>query len=168
MKKTEAGKKKSTAKKGKHPGGRPTLYDPKYCQEIIDYFSIPATATLKRKITRGKAVIEEEYQAPNPLPLFEDFASSIGVHVDTLQEWKKVHPEFSVAYAHAKQRQKAILIKNGTLGNYQPQFTIFVAKNIAGMSDTQTHDVTDRLAEVLKSAQGTSLGLPSERRKDEE
>lgn len=59
------------------PAGRPTKYKPEYCQEIIDFMSKGYSATA--------------------------FAAKIGVHIDTIQEWKNTHAEFSAAYkkAHA-------------------------------------------------------------------
>lgn len=53
------------------PAGRPTDYRPEYCQSIIDYMSIGYS--------------------------FYAFAAEIGVCPDTINEWAKVHPEFSVA-----------------------------------------------------------------------
>ena len=52
-------------------GGRPSLYKPEYCQQVIDHMS------------KG-------------LP-FNSFAGVIGVCIDTLHEWVKTHEEFSFA-----------------------------------------------------------------------
>lgn len=49
--------------------GRPTKYDPKYCEEVIKHM--------------------EEGNS------FWSFAGIISVSFDTLSEWTKVHPEFS-------------------------------------------------------------------------
>lgn len=51
--------------------GAPTLYDPQYCEDLIDH------------MIKGLS--------------FESFAATIWVHRDTLYEWVKVHPEFSDA-----------------------------------------------------------------------
>lgn len=53
-------------------GGRPTKYQPEYCDELIEYMS------------RGMTL--------------KAFAGKISVNVDTVFEWLKVHPEFSDAY----------------------------------------------------------------------
>ncbi len=52
-------------------GGRPTLYEEKYCDQIIKHLSDGRSLT--------------------------SFAAKIGVNLDTIYEWAKVHPEFSEA-----------------------------------------------------------------------
>lgn len=130
--------------------GKPTAYDSKYCDDILEFFS-------GKKYER--VVIEEEHKetkqgrtdrvkyryVPNDLPHLEAFARSIGVTYQTLYNWahdkdkedKFVHPEFAEAYATAKQLQKEWLIDNGLMGNYPPASFIFVAKNITDMKDTK-------------------------------
>ena len=127
---------------GKHPGGRPSKYDPKCCQQIIDYFNIPATKILK-KITKTKSGTEivEDIEVANSLPTIEGFANSIETMTETIVNWTKEYPEFLTAYTRAKAFQKEILIQNGTKNLYQPQFTIFVAKNCTDMHDRQAMDV---------------------------
>jgi transposase len=53
------------------PAGRPTLYKPEYCDQVIEMF----------KKGMSKFAI----------------ALKLDVNVDTLAEWQKVHPEFSAA-----------------------------------------------------------------------
>lgn len=60
----------------KHAGGRPTKYDPKYCDEAVELVGFGATD--------------------------EDLARHFDVNVDTIYEWKNVHPEFSEAIKDAK------------------------------------------------------------------
>lgn len=67
--------------------GRPSDYDPKYCDEIII------------NARKGKT--------------FEDFASKLNVHIDTLIEWKRKHREFSLAYNQAKQEAIRYMINLG-------------------------------------------------------
>jgi transposase len=55
--------------------GQPTLYRPEYCERIVEYMS------------RGFS--------------YDAFSGYIDVHVDTLYEWEKVHPEFSEAKSKA-------------------------------------------------------------------
>src|SRR6185312_11922157 len=99
----------------KHPGGRPTKYFKKYCDEVVAFFEKEPFETIEVKTTdkrSGRVYLSEELR-PVPLPTLERFAANIGVDTDTLVEWGKVHPEFSVAVTRAKERQKDILVTNG-------------------------------------------------------
>jgi hypothetical protein len=69
------------------------------------------------------------------LPTFQSFADKIGVHIDTLHEWKKVHATFSEAYARAKQLQEHIWLVNGMNNLYNSQFAQFFGKNCLGYKD---------------------------------
>ena len=115
--------------------GRPTKYDEKYCEGIIEFFNQEPF-----KVSHGENGKIE--MTPCPLPTFERFAFSIGVHRDTLHEWLKKHEAFSDAYKKAKDLQKDILIQNGLIGAYDKTFAIFVAKNVTDMNDKQEHDIT--------------------------
>lgn len=59
----------------RHPGGRPTDYDPTYCESVLAW---------------GAAGKSKAWMA-----------SEIGVAKSTLQLWEKVHPEFSAALSRA-------------------------------------------------------------------
>jgi hypothetical protein len=117
--------------------GQPTKYDPEYCEKVIEYFRREPTSTLyKREYFKdGTIKTEVPILTANQLPTFEKFADEIGVHVDTLHEWCKVHTEFSEAYAHAKKLQEHIW-KVNSLGNlYNAQFAQFLGKNCFGYKD---------------------------------
>lgn len=60
-------------KEKKHPGGRPTIYDPSYADILPDLFK------------DGQSVIE--------------VCVELGIHKDTFYEWCGKHKEFSDAYA---------------------------------------------------------------------
>lgn len=65
----------------KNKVGRPTKYDPKYCQEIIDFMST------------GKSLTA--------------FAGEIEINKATLYDWEKVHPDFHDAINIARQKCQA-------------------------------------------------------------
>lgn len=65
----------------KHPGGRPTSYNPEYCQEAIDYLS------------QGKSITQ--------------LARKLGVNKSSIYEWAKVHEEFSNALNMGRQNSQA-------------------------------------------------------------
>lgn len=134
----------------KKKAGRPSKYDPKYCNEILKYFAKKPMKKRKKKILHqnGSLKSEEIVLVPQLLPTFNGFAAKIGVSRDTLLEWCK-HPEFSDAYARAREMQEEILIENALMGLYNPQFAQFFAKNNLGYKDRQEMSVTDRKTEVV-------------------
>ena len=118
--------------------GRPTKYKPEYCQEIIEFFSIPPSREVEVVQYDKSGNDHVTYQTKaNPIPFFAAFARKIGVNDDTIVEWEKVHPEFSAAYKKAKELQKEFLIENGLAGLYNATFAIFTAKNITDMRDVR-------------------------------
>lgn len=120
--------------KPKGPGGRPTKYDPKYCEEIIKFFNREPSVPL---IVDGEVMMHkgEPIMIACRLPTFEMFALSIGVHRETLRNWADANPEFFAAYKKAEDYQKEILIQNGLSGGYEKTFAIFTAKNVTDMTD---------------------------------
>ena len=145
---------KSSKQKAVRPIGRPTKYDPKYCDEIIEFFSIEPTREIVIENTSAKG--DTYYTTkilPNRLPTFARFARTIGVNKDTLIEWATAtandgervelrHPDFSDAYNAAKELQKEFLVDNGLAGLSPPASFIFTAKNITDMRDKIETDVT--------------------------
>ena len=118
--------------------GQPTKYDPKYCQQMIGFFSVESSREVVEIVTFKDGTTKETIkELANKLPHFSKFALSINVHVDTLHEWCKVHEEFSEAYKICKDLQKTFLIDNGLLGLFNSTAYIFTAKNITDMRDQQ-------------------------------
>lgn len=62
------------------PGGRPSKYDPEYCETVVALGS------------QGKSKVE--------------IAFEIGVIAETLDNWAKAHPEFFEALTRAKQAEQ--------------------------------------------------------------
>ncbi len=135
--------------KGKR--GQPTKYKPEYCEELIKFFDRAPFREIE-VVTKSKGGYEkiEKKRVPNQLPFFSAFARKIGVHVDTLHEWKKKHKEFSEAYKKAKALQKEFLIQNGLVGLYNATAFIFTAKNLTDMRDkTEVEHHIDSLGQLL-------------------
>lgn len=65
----------------KRPVGRPSLYDPKYCEEVIAYGKL------------GKSI--------------EQIASILNVSLRVLYDWRDKHPEFLHALEDAKTYEQA-------------------------------------------------------------
>jgi hypothetical protein len=140
--------------------GRPSSYNKKYCQDIIDFFDISPYEIIKLKKKYKDGTIEEIYhEVANDLPLLSKFAVNINVCRDTLIEWTKKHPEFSDAYKKAKELQRTILITNGLRNNYQTAFAIFTAKNLTDMRDVQTINLNTYSDETKKKIQDIENGI---------
>lgn len=124
--KTKTGS-KSVSKTSNTPvkRGRPTLYDPKYCDDIIDFCA------------KGGFI--------------EEYAHKIGVHVDSFVEWRKVHPEFSSAFKKARQAQLQFLLRESRKGArgktkfFQTGMMVFLLKACHGLTEMgpQEQDETD-------------------------
>lgn len=93
----------------KLPVGRPTKYDPIYCEQLIEHMS------------QGLSIIT--------------FAAEIGVCEDTLYEWMKKHQNFSVskkigeALSHRWWMQVGMTGMLGKIKNFNPAIWIFTMKN---------------------------------------
>lgn len=120
-----------------------SLFDKKYCKEIVDFFSVPYTV-----------INNEGKEVANVLPTFEKFAVNIGVHRDTLNEWQKEenkekYPNFSDSYKKAKALQDDMVNNLAIRGFYNPTYTIFWAKNRLGMKDKQEVEQTGNAQQVV-------------------
>lgn len=112
--------------------GRPTKYDPAYCVKVKDL------------MMQGASKVEVAYH--------------FGVHTDTIQEWEKVHPDFSVAI------KEGVSLSEGwwqmqarkSLENQKFNSTLWYMnmKNRFGWSDKQeTREVKDfSYSEKIESA----------------
>jgi len=75
------------------PAGRPTKYKKEYCEMLVEFMG-------------------------RPMP-YEAFAGLVDVDYDTLYEWERKHPEFSVAKKRGKAKQYMALMElymKGTKG----------------------------------------------------
>ena len=135
-----------TDKQGK---GRPTLYKPEYCQQIIDYFNIePYIERVEITTFKDGSTKEHIILIPNDLPTFEGFARKIDVSIDTIQEWKKKYSDFSLSTSRCKGLQKNILIINSLKGLYQSNYAIFVTSNLTKFR--QKKDITANVKKSVK------------------
>lgn len=149
--------------------GRPTDYKPEYCESLVAFFDCEPYEKVvmeeqeRENVTKGTKSKTVKYKMiANKLPTFVQFARSIGVTTKTVWQWANEtdpefveradgvqaplrYPEFSKAYAEAKELQKDFLIQNGLQGTSPSTAFIFVAKNLTDMVDRQLveHDVPD-------------------------
>jgi hypothetical protein len=107
----------------KHPGGRPSKYDPSFVQKVDEYL----TKCKDKKIgMRGLEV---------KLPKREGFAIFLRVTRQTLDNWSKEHPEFFDALSKIDLEQKERLINSGLSGAYNPTIAKLVLSANHGMAD---------------------------------
>ena len=104
------------------PGGRPSDYDPRFCDEIIEFMG------------QGYSITA--------------FAGHIGVHRDTLYEWESKHPAFSDAIKAARMMRVAALeygLLNASAG-HEVTARIFALKNAdpTEWRDKRDVDVTSK------------------------
>lgn len=124
--------------------GRPTKWKPKYNKDIIKWFDKELTKkVIKTNPNNGNPY---EVDVMNDFPTFQGFAHSIGVCMDTLNEWQKPsntdkHPGFSASYKKAKALQERFWAENGLAGRLNTPFAIFWAKNNLGYKDKVENEV---------------------------
>lgn len=91
------------------PAGRPTLYDPKYCEAVVEHMRDGASLT--------------------------SFAASIGVNRATITNWMDAHPEFLAAATRGKALcaawWEAVARTNAVTGQGNATLTVFGLKNMA-------------------------------------
>lgn len=128
---------------GKNNTGRPTLYDPDYCRDIVLYFEkAPLTKQITETSTNADGeTFEKVKNVAARMPCFSDYARKIGTQNQTLLDWCKQHNEFLQAYNECKELQKQWLIEIGLSGFAPPASFIFVAKNITDMKDKSEQDL---------------------------
>lgn len=80
----------------KHPGGRPTDYDPSYCAKVVEW---------------GKAGKSRAW-----------ICAELGVVRNTLKNWEAAHPEFLIAMEHAKLLEQQWWEDAGQGGMVMPGF----------------------------------------------
>lgn len=118
--------------------GRPTLYTEEITEKLNEYFSGPFSIERTRQvITKQGDVIEVNETVPAEYKTKAKFALDNNLDRDTLQEWAKIHPTFSVAYKKATLWQEHYLVNNGLSGSVEQPMAIFVLKNNVGYKDKQ-------------------------------
>lgn len=116
--------------------GQPTKYDPKYCDEIINYFDVKLYEE-----KNGREVASD-------IPTLAGFAAKLKVHRDTLHTWTKIYPQFADALRIAKEMQENWIAVNGNKGLINPAFAIFTAKNVLNWRDKKDVEITGNVTNM--------------------
>ena len=128
----------------KHPGGRPTKYDPIFIEKVDEYLKENQDQWTEFHKTRGVHSDSYERYVQVKLPTVEGFARYINVHKDTLYEWKGLYEEFSDSLDKIVEEQKRRLIDNGLAGTYNPVIAKLVLSANHGMAEKTEQDVTSK------------------------
>lgn len=107
--------------------GRPTKYIPDIIHPLINEY------------------IESCGKEQTELPSVEGLALKLGVNTDTLFEWNKKHPEFSVYLKKIAQKQKNQLMNDGMYGGKEvnASMAIFLLKAIHGLKDNSGININE-------------------------
>ena len=99
------------------PAGRPSLYKPTYCDLVIETMSTGLSLTA--------------------------FAGEIGVSRETVNEWRRVHPEFSAAVKIGQAKRALVWEQKLMSAGIGPHVTstIFALKNIDPDEWRDRHEV---------------------------
>jgi hypothetical protein len=101
------------------PAGRPTIYDPEYCEQLVEHMATGASVA--------------------------SFAAEIDVARSTINLWAEAHPEFMEALSRGKAKCAAWWEKTGRAvaseGTGNASMVIFGLRN---MADTDWQDVQKR------------------------
>ena len=104
----------------KNKGGRPTKYKPEYTEQAVKLSKIGATDA--------------------------QIADFFEVNIDTITEWKKVHPEFSVALKEAKAQFDDMLVEQSLARRAQGFMRVKEVFNPEGIKELIQEEVPPDLS----------------------
>src|SRR5690625_3246702 len=121
----------------KRPVGRPSKYRPEYCDMLVEHMAEGASMT--------------------------SFAAEIDVSRETISEWSRVHPEFSVAVKKGKAKCAAWwerLGRTGAMGgDVNPTLVIFGLKNMSPEDWREKQEIDHRSGDGSMSPKDTGAAV---------
>lgn len=128
----------------KHPGGRPTKYYPAIVDKVANYFQ-----------QCGREQTE--------LPTIEGLADYLDITSETIRQWVKKKPEFSLTIKKLVDKQKTQLINDGMYGGKEVNaaMAIFLLKANHGMKDQPQTLIQQNIGKVY-------VELPRRKTREEE
>jgi hypothetical protein len=128
--------------------GRPTTYDPIYCEKVDEYLTVRVdeeTDWTKSSFAGSESSgASWEHRVKVKLPTMDGFAKFIDVARSTLYEWKEEHKEFSDALDKILIEQKERLINMGLSGDYSPTIAKLILSSNHGMKEKTETDITTK------------------------
>jgi hypothetical protein len=123
--------------------GRPSLYEDRYCTEVVSYFA-------SKPPYRALITMFGPKMIPNDLPTLAGIAVSIGVCKKTTSNWCDEHPEFLRAVELAKAIQEHIWATNTLHKLYDKTFSIFFGNNNLGYVEKIIQEVDDNRSDPVE------------------
>ena len=127
---------------------RPTKYTPDMIDKVDDYLEITQDEYkdyIKSETIWANSTWRSKEQKINvKLPTLEWFAKFIWVHTDTLVEWRKQYPNFSVALDKILREQKTRLLDKWLNGDYNPTIAKLILSANHGMKETTVQEQTGK------------------------
>lgn len=126
----------------------PSKFKEEYCEKLIAFFTDAKPEVIYEEFYNSDGTLKGKRPVqviPAKLPTFEGFAFEIGVTVNTLLNWCEKFPHFASAYARAAEKQKEILLINGTNKQYDGNFAKFLLMNNHGMSEQTKSENTYKI-----------------------
>ena len=130
--------------------GRPTQYRDEFVPMLIEFFDIEVQKFEQIEVPDGKGGFHIEQKVIiNTFPTLTRFAAKIGVTRETLHNWATAknkdgslrYPDFSYAYARARDAQESLIIEGGMAGLYESRFASLAAKNLAGWRERMEQEI---------------------------
>jgi len=112
----------------KHPGGRPTKYDPAMCEIVIQCGA------------EGKTLV--------------GMADALNIHRDTLHEWRKSNPEFSDAIKFGLMKSQAWWEETGRIATFGGVQNFSATAYIFQMKNRFAEDWRDTVKQEITGADG--------------
>jgi hypothetical protein len=127
----------------KHPGGRPSEYDPRFIDEMALYVE---------QLPNGEKV-----------PTIEGFAYRIGVSKKAIYTWAEENPEFLQATERLKDRQAILLQNKGLGGEFAPTITKLMLSPNHGFAEKMDTTIISGgflLSKAIESVDGATISHP--------
>jgi len=124
----------------KHPGGRPTKYDPSFIKRAIEYIN-----SCNREATE--------------LPTIEGLALQLGLDDERISEYAEKYPEFDATIKALKKKQKNQLMNDGMYGgkDVNSAMAIFLLKANHGLMEASRTEITGANGQPLAIITGTGF-----------
>lgn len=132
------------SKKVTAPVGRPTKYLPAVLRLADEYIALCVDEYSDYHKTQGLTSNSYERKIKVNLPTFEGLSLFLKVHIDTVQEWRSKHTEFSVTCRRIEALQKERLLSGGLSGDYNPMIAKLVLSANHGMKERVDNTTDDQ------------------------